>query len=186
MLAHIISTTRVFIGIAFISVPDIPMPLVYIMLLLGLFSDYADGKVARLLNNEDGIGKMIDPVCDAIFLACLMIHAHIQYNLPLWYLYLVCLRYALIAVGSSTVMLHKKITLGATFDGKASICMNFLAVSYFILNNGDLKFGEPLLIMSCAMMGYSLITYFVRLVKLATATAEKQKIPITKSFPQPD
>ena len=56
----------------------------------------------------------------------------------------------------------------------------FLAVSYFILNNGDLKFGEPLLFMSCAMMGYSLITYFVRLVKLATATPEKQKTPITK------
>ena len=73
------------------------------------------------------------------------------------------------------IIMHlKQITLGATYDGKASICMNFFTVSFFILTTGYTQFGYALLILSTAMMSYSLMSYGKRLFTIATATAENQ------------
>ena len=43
------------------------------ILILGAVSDYFDGKVARLLNQESALGAMLDPTIDRLYIAATVI-----------------------------------------------------------------------------------------------------------------
>ena len=62
------------------------------ILILGAVSDYFDGKVARLLNQESALGAMLDPTIDRLYIAATVIALVAKDVVPLWVLALLISR----------------------------------------------------------------------------------------------
>jgi phosphatidylglycerophosphate synthase len=65
--ANIISASRVLMFLAVLLLPYFQQDSVVAWYVVLSFSDKIDGWVALLTGNNDGIGKVIDPVCDKVF-----------------------------------------------------------------------------------------------------------------------
>ena len=66
---------------AYLSVENTGLALT--ILVIGAVSDYFDGKVARLLNQESALGAALDPTIDRLYIAATVIALVIKEVVPL-------------------------------------------------------------------------------------------------------
>jgi phosphatidylglycerophosphate synthase len=169
MLANIISLSRVLIGILIIAYyPVLSTNVLACLIFVGLATDMFDGMFARYWQDASGLGKLIDPLCDALFVLCLMYCAVIYKDLPIWFVMLTIIRYFIITIMSIRLMLIIKQPVGVNFLGKISVCSLFAVLTlYHLLPMTPLL---PALLMVCsAIMVFSLIAYIERIIRLQSA-----------------
>ena len=106
------------------------------ILILGAVSDYFDGKVARLLNQESALGAMLDPTIDRLYIAATVIALVAKDVVPLWVLALLISR----DIWMTFVLAIKKSkgfgVFEVTFLGKAAT-FNLLYAFPFLLVAGE-------------------------------------------------
>ncbi len=118
-VANIITVSRLVMLpiIVYFLVQD-ERTIAFIIMLISLLSDGIDGYVARKFNQETELGKMLDPLCDKICLAVILITLLLINSIPIWIVILILVRDVLIIVGSYVVLKQKSVVLTSNLFGK--------------------------------------------------------------------
>jgi cardiolipin synthase (CMP-forming) len=97
--------------------------------ILGLagISDWLDGKLARMLNQQSRLGQILDPAADRLYIAATIIALAIRGIIPWWLFAAIALRE--LCVGIALLVLKRRTpygTLQVSFVGKtATLCLMY-------------------------------------------------------------
>jgi cardiolipin synthase len=91
----------------------------FVIMLIALVSDAIDGYVARRLNQESDLGRFLDPLCDKISLAVILVTLVIVDRIPVWALIIIA-RDLLILIGSYIVLKSRSMVLSSNLLGKVT------------------------------------------------------------------
>ncbi len=97
----------------------------FAIVLLGISTDWFDGRVARWTNTVSELGKVLDPLADKVSAACVGLYLLYREELPLWFVALVVVRDIVIFLGGIYVRQKKHIITTALPAGKWAV--GFLA-----------------------------------------------------------
>lgn len=106
----------------------------FILILISFISDGLDGYVARKLNQESELGKSLDPLCDKISLAIILITLLLLNSMPLWGVIVIITRDFLILLGSFILLKTKSIIEPSNLLGKMTGFIFAVMVLAFTLN----------------------------------------------------
>lgn len=135
----------------------------FVIMLIALLTDAADGFFARTLHQESEIGKVLDPVCDKISLTVILITLYIVNIIPLWAAVIIIARDVLILTGSYVLYQHKSVVFKSNFLGKITgLIFAALILAYTINLN---RLGEMLLYISIPAIFGSFAVYLGRYIK---------------------
>ncbi|MEQ9363086.1 MAG: CDP-alcohol phosphatidyltransferase family protein [Leptospirales bacterium] len=111
---------------------DLFYPLITIIL-VGSLSDFLDGFLARLLNQETMLGRYLDPVADKLTGTVALITLVLYYSLPLWVFLIHVLR-EIGGVWMGTFLYFKRDMQGKpNIWGKLGVALTALLVVWYVL-----------------------------------------------------
>ncbi|KGA03782.1 phosphatidylglycerophosphate synthase [freshwater metagenome] len=143
---------------AYLSVENTGLALT--ILIIGAVSDYFDGKVARLLNQESALGAALDPTIDRLYIAATVIALVIKEVVPLWLLILLISRDLWMALVLAIKKARGAGVFEVTFLGKAAT-FNLLYAFPFLLVAGDSGIGEIFFIAGWGFAIWGIVLYWV-------------------------
>ena len=145
MVANFLSVLRVllipFLLYFIAQGPAAQLQTVLLLLLAGA-TDIGDGWVARRYNQVSRLGKILDPLADKIFLACLLGGLVHWGNFPLWLLGMLFVRDLGIVLVGGLLLRSQGLVIAANRWGKyTTLCMALAAFSYVIEAPASLRTG---------------------------------------------
>ena len=145
MVANFLSVLRVLLIpflLHFIAQgPTAQLQAVLLLLLAGA-TDIGDGWVARRYNQVSRLGKILDPLADKIFLACLLGGLVLWRDFPLWLLGMLFVRDLGIVLVGGLLLRSQGLVIAANRWGKyTTLCMALTAFSYVIEAPTSLRTG---------------------------------------------
>ena len=134
--------------------------------LLGSFSDFLDGYVARKYDMITDFGKFIDPIADKILVLSAFILFIERGFVEPWVVIVVLFRELLIS-GFRMLAAKKNISIAADIFGKLKTTTQFFSVIFFFLtiiliNRNMYIIGKVLLYISVALTVLSMINYLYK------------------------
>lgn len=134
--------------------------------LLGSFSDFLDGYVARKYDMITDFGKFIDPIADKILVLSAFIMFIERGFVEPWVVIVVLFRELLIS-GFRMLAAKKNISIAADIFGKLKTTTQFFSVIFFFLtiiliNRNMYIIGKVLLYISVALTVLSMINYLYK------------------------
>lgn len=134
--------------------------------LLGSFSDFLDGYVARKYDMITDFGKFIDPIADKILVLSAFILFIERGFVEPWVVIVVLFRELLIS-GFRMLAAKKNISIAADIFGKLKTTTQFFSVIFFFLtiiliNRNMYIIGKVLLYISLALTVLSMINYLYK------------------------
>lgn len=134
--------------------------------LLGSFSDFLDGYVARKYDMITDFGKFIDPIADKILVLSAFIMFIERGFVEPWVVIVVLFRELLIS-GFRMLAAKKNISIAADIFGKLKTTTQFFSVIFFFLtiiliNRNMFIIGKVLLYISVALTVLSMINYLYK------------------------
>ena len=148
MLANFLSVLRVllipFVLYYIAQGPAAQLQVVLLLLIAGA-TDLGDGWVARRYNQVSRLGKMLDPLADKIFLACLLGALVWWGDLPLWLLGMLLVRDLAIVLVGGVLLRSQGLVIAANRWGKYTTgCMALTAFSYVLEAPSSVRTGLSL------------------------------------------
>jgi len=141
----------------------------FIIMLIALLSDGIDGYLARKLHQESELGKSLDPLCDKIFLAVILITLYVIGSIPLWGVIIIVSRDFLILLGSFFILRLKSAILTSNLLGKITGFIFGVIICAFTLN---LKYiGMVFLYISIPAIIGTFVIYTSRYLKVMKGAA---------------
>ena len=134
------------------------------LMLISLLSDGLDGYLARRLNQESRLGKFLDPLCDKIFLAAVLITLLYLGIVPLWAVILIVLRDFLILLGSFILLRAKAVVEPSNTVGK--VTGFFFGSMILAFTIGWHLIGTIFLYLSVTVMSVAFVTYVVNYFRI--------------------
>lgn len=134
-----------------------------ISMLLLLVSDALDGYVARRFNQVSDIGKFLDPVCDKIALAVILITLYGIGSLPLWGLIVIVSRDVLILVGCLVLIKTRSVLYKSNITGKITGFIFGMIICAFTINLT--RIGTILLYVCIPALIVSFTIYLLRYIR---------------------
>jgi CDP-diacylglycerol--glycerol-3-phosphate 3-phosphatidyltransferase len=131
---------------------------------VSLFSDGLDGYLARRLNQESRLGKFLDPLCDKIFLAAVLITLLYIKAVPLWAVLVIVLRDFLILLGSYILLKSKAVVEPSNTIGKITGFIFGSMILAFTI--GWTLIGNILMYLSIPVMVMAFISYSVNYLRI--------------------
>ncbi|MDP6700069.1 MAG: CDP-alcohol phosphatidyltransferase family protein, partial [Candidatus Latescibacteria bacterium] len=166
MLANILSGLRVLLIpflFYFIAQGEAARLATVLLLLFAAATDLGDGLVARRYGQISRLGKVLDPLADKIFLACLLGALVYWRDLPLWLLGMLLVRDAVIVLVSLWLLRARGLVVAANHWGKyTTATMGFMSLSY-VLQAPDMV--RDLLVAAAAAMVLVSSASYARLVR---------------------
>ncbi len=161
MLANFLSVLRVLLIpflLDFIAQgPAAQLQAVLLLLIAGI-TDIGDGWVARRYNQVSRLGKILDPLADKIFLACLLGGLVFWSDLPLWLLVMLFVRDLGIVLIGGLLLRSQGLVIAANRWGKyTTLCMVLTALSYVVEAPASLRTG--LVMAAAALVVVSSLSY---------------------------
>ena len=134
--------------------------------LLGSFSDFLDGYVARKYDMVTDFGKFIDPIADKILVLSAFILFIERGFVEPWVVIVVLFRELLIS-GFRMLAAKKNISIAADIFGKLKTTTQFFSVIFFFLtiiliNRNMFIIGKVLLYISVGLTVLSMINYLYK------------------------
>ncbi len=153
------------------------------ILIFSGFSDWADGKIARLFDNQSSrIGELLDPAVDRIYMVVVPVAMAVAGALPWWVVALLLGRDLVLA---STLPILRRRGLSAlpvTYVGKAATFALMSGLPFVLLGQYDavwarvvLAAGWGFVIWGLAMYLWSAVLYLVQVVKVARTMPERAR-----------
>ena len=150
-----------------------------ILFLLVILSDILDGLIARFLNQENSLGKILDPIADKIVTFALGFSLVLYKNFPLWYLIILIFRDIIIVIGGLWIYKIKKIIPTSSLLGK--IHSQFLGIlSFFYIFQNE--FYRNLEYMNLLLVSTLIICLCLSFISLIIYTSKFLKIIPIKIF----
>ncbi|MFQ6611748.1 MAG: CDP-alcohol phosphatidyltransferase family protein [Fidelibacterota bacterium] len=129
-VANIISLLRALLAVPIVYTLRNPGwgTFTFILIVLAVLSDAADGWLARRAHEVTHFGKWLDPIADfAVILAVVSFLVLID-RFPAWFLIFYLVRYVAIATPAIYLLNHNRFVLSANWWGKWSTGMTALAI----------------------------------------------------------
>lgn len=157
-IPNILSLSRLPIAIGIIMCDSVEIR--YLLIFVGIFSDYLDGYAARKFNQATQFGALVDPVFDRIFVLVIFVFYYLKLEMPFYFVVLFFLR-DIITVFSSIIILllqwQSRITIQARFSGKVVTAAQFLALLVMVSENR--QYTEWIFYVVFVLSIYSLADY---------------------------
>ncbi len=136
------------------------------------FSDWADGKIARLVSNQSSrLGELLDPAVDRIYMVTIPIAFGIQGVVPWWVIGTLIGRDAVLAATLPVLRGRGLTALPVTYIGKAATFALMSAFPLILLGQWDalwsrviLACGWAFLIWGLALYLWSAVLYLIQVV----------------------
>ena len=157
------------------------------VLMFSGFSDWADGKIARLVANQSSrLGALLDPAVDRIYMVTVPVALAIYGAVPWWIVLTLIGRDAVLAATLPVVRTRGLTALPVTYIGKAATFALMSAFPLILLGGWDalwsrvvLACGWAFLIWGMAMYLWSGVLYLVQV-----AMVVRQLPRVSKSRPR--
>ena len=113
----------------------------YLVLAVGAWTDYFDGKIARWLNQESKLGAAMDPAIDRVYIAATVVGLAIKHYIPWWMVIILAVRdlYMLGLLGAYRRSTGRNFEV--TFLGKTAT-FNLLYAFPFLLLSSQSSWGK--------------------------------------------
>ncbi len=138
-----------------------------VVLAVSAFTDWADGKLARLLNQYSKLGELLDPAADRLYIVATLVAFVIRGILPWWAAALLILRDLLLAGCIPLLRRHGYPPLTVHYLGKAATFCLLYAFPFLLLAQGDhpiqriaLPIGNAFTVWGIALYLWSAVLYF--------------------------
>lgn len=148
-------------------------------LMLSGASDWADGKLARLLNQSSALGALLDPAIDRLYMAAIPITFGVRGLVPWWIIGTLLARDLLLAAMLPVLRSRGLIALPVTYIGKAGTFALMSAFPLILLGQWDalwsrvvLSVGWAFLIWGLGMYLWAFVLYLIH-VGLVVRTMPK-------------
>ena len=168
--SNYLSLLRLFLAIPFYFLlehihEDYSYRLIILTLMLfGMFTDLADGWIARKYNEITEMGKIIDPLADKVAIGVIVIKLYLIGELPSFYFWVIILRDVIIFIGGIWVSKQIGKVLPSNLLGKITV----LTIGFFLIAlilNAEVEapgIYSLLFYISLSMSFISVIGYAVR------------------------
>ncbi|GAA1463105.1 CDP-alcohol phosphatidyltransferase family protein [Williamsia maris] len=143
----------------------------FVVLLVSGFSDYADGKLARLLNQSSKLGALLDPAADRIYMIIVPIGLGVREIIPWWLIGILIGRDLLLLLSVPLLRTRGLTALPSTYVGKAATFALMYGFPLILGGQLDGVFGDivrpigwAFLIWGTGMYVWSFLQYWVQTV----------------------
>jgi CDP-diacylglycerol--glycerol-3-phosphate 3-phosphatidyltransferase len=134
-------------------------------------SDWADGKIARLMDQSSRLGEYLDPAVDRLYMLTTPIAFGLRGIVPWWIIAVLLARDVLLAAEMPLLRTRGITVLPVIYVGKAATFALMTAFPLVLLGQGDaswkrvvLAFGWAFLIWGLYMYLWSFVVYAVQVV----------------------
>ncbi|KUH93254.1 CDP-alcohol phosphatidyltransferase family protein [Mycobacterium sp. IS-3022] len=130
------------------------------VLMFSGFSDWADGKIARLVDNQSSrLGELLDPAVDRIYMLVVPIAMAIQGSLPWWIVLTLIGRDAVLATTLPLLRSRGLTALPVTYIGKAATFALMSGLPLILLGQWDATWSRVVLAIGWAFLIWGLVMY---------------------------
>jgi CDP-diacylglycerol--glycerol-3-phosphate 3-phosphatidyltransferase len=155
-------------------------------------SDWADGKIARLLNQSSKLGELLDPAVDRLYMVTVLIAFGLRGLVPWWIIAILLARDVLLAAELPLLRTRGLTALPVLYIGKAATFALMSAFPLILLGQWDtlwsrvvLACGWAFLIWGTYFYLWSFVLYTVQVVlvmrRLPPVRASRRKPPASKA-----
>jgi len=134
----------------------------FIFMLVSLLSDAIDGYIARKFHQESNLGKFLDPLCDKISLAVVLVTLLLINAVPSWMVILIVARDFLILLGSYIILRQRSVVFKSNLWGKITGFLFGGTILAFTINFRSA--GMLLLYITIPIMMITFVTYVQRYI----------------------
>ncbi len=158
-LANGLTLARLVVGFAFPWISPAWRPTVA---LAACISDGVDGAVSRMFRGQSGIGQMLDPIADKVFVLSVVITLLFEGTLTWWQVLLVGMRdwvvLGLLGWILMTSRAHRIPEMVPRWTGKVATAAQFVFLMNALLNYWPV--GGPLFVITAALSTVAAIDYY--------------------------
>jgi cardiolipin synthase len=108
-----------------------------VVLMVSGITDWADGKIARWLDQGSRLGALLDPAADRLYIVCTLVALALREFIPVWLVALLVGREVVLAVTLLVLRLHGYPPLQVHYLGKAATLLLLYAFPGLLLADGD-------------------------------------------------
>ncbi|MGY1616525.1 CDP-alcohol phosphatidyltransferase family protein [Geodermatophilus sp. SYSU D00691] len=108
-----------------------------VVLALSGLSDWADGKLARLLDQGSRLGALLDPAADRLYIVAALVALTLRGVVPLWLVLVLLGREVVLAVTLLVLRRYGYMPLQVHYLGKAATFLMLYAFPILLLAQGD-------------------------------------------------
>lgn len=135
-LPNLVSLTRLMgVPFFFLAITGERYVLALFLLIYAGFSDWADGQLARRLDQYSRLGELLDPIADRLYIASTLLGLAIVHVLPVWLVLAVVLRDVVMASYLAVLSRRGIVGVPVHYIGKAATML--LLYSFPILILGE-------------------------------------------------
>lgn len=154
------------------------------VLMLSGASDWADGKIARLMNQSSRLGELLDPAVDRLYMLIIPISFAVAQIVPWWIIAVLIGRDAILAASLPILRSRGLTALPVTYIGKAATFALMSAFPLILLGQWDAQWsriigacGWGFLIWGLGMYLWSLVLY---LIQVTMVVRQLPKVPVQR------
>lgn len=161
------------------------------ILMVAGFTDWADGKLARILNQSSQLGALLDPAADRLYILATLIAFVIRDVVPIWVVAVILGRDILVGLSLLSLRRHGYQALQVNYVGKAATFNLLYAFPLLLLAEGSswvAEFVAPLAYSFTAWGGVlyliSGIVYIRQVLEIAAsddAHSDETAAPVSQS-----
>jgi cardiolipin synthase len=132
-----------------------------VVLIVSAITDYADGKLARLLDQYSRLGELLDPAADRLYIVAALVGFVIRGFIPWWVAVLIIGRDVLLAGTLPILRRYGYTALPVHYLGKAATFCLLYGLPMLLLAQGDSIVAHIALPISYAFIAWGLVMYLV-------------------------
>lgn len=151
--------------IAYLIIVEGSLLIVAALVMLIVFSDWLDGRIARWTDSVSGWGKVLDPLADKFSAVVLLLALVVVGRIPVWLLVMVFTRDVLIVLGGILLARRTGRVAMSVMAGKAAVTVLALTVLAALLR-ADPPLMSILVNATAVMMVYSFLVYVFRFIRI--------------------
>jgi CDP-diacylglycerol--glycerol-3-phosphate 3-phosphatidyltransferase len=152
------------------------------ILMISGASDYADGKIARMMNQSSRLGELLDPAVDRLFMVIVPVSFAIAGLVPWWIIAVLIVRDGLLAAMLPVLRSRGLTALPVTYLGKAATFALMSAFPLILLGQWDALWsrvigacGWAFLIWGIGMYLWAFVLYLIQLVLVVRQLPKRPK-----------
>jgi len=130
-----------------------------VVLAISAITDYADGKLARLLDQYSRLGELLDPTADRLYILAALVGFVIRGFIPWWVAVLIIGRDVLLAGTLPVLRRYGYTALPVHYLGKAATFCLLYGLPMLLLAQGDFLIAQIALPISYAFIAWGLVMY---------------------------
>jgi cardiolipin synthase (CMP-forming) len=145
-------------------------------------SDWADGKIARLLNQSSRLGELLDPAVDRLYMVVIPITFGLRGIVPWWIIGILLARDALLGATLPVLRSRGLSALPVTYAGKAATFALMSAFPLILIGHG-LEQGEALWSRVVLASGWAFLIWGIALYLWAFVLYLVQVVLVVRRMP---